>query len=542
MSSYPPYSPPPPPPPRPSGNRTTLIVIAVVLAVVVGLVGIGLVAAVVFRVTRDDSGTPAATRSSGAAESPAPDDPLPSTDPALATFYGQKLRWSDCDGNECSRLKVPLDYADPAGETISLAVLRVPATQRGKRIGQLVVNPGGPGASGVDYASGGAQTFGSQLARSYDIVGFDPRGVVNSTPLKCLTTEQTDEYISSDPDPDTAAEESTFARLNREFGQACLKRSGDLTAHISTVEAAKDIDILRAALGEDKLDYLGASYGTFLGSTYADLFPTHVGRMVLDGAVDPALSNEELTRVQAKGFQTALRAYLEDCVSQGDCPLGDSADAGAKRLREFLDELDAKPLPTGTDRELTEGLGVYGVILPLYVKDFWPALTDALRDAFRGDGAALLEISDQYNDRGANGYNNNSAQTLLAINCLDHGDATPLDQVQGKIAEFEQVSPTFGRFFAYGLSACSSWPVGQGNKTVAPRAAGAPPIVVIGTTRDPATPYEMAVSLASELESGRLITRDGDGHTGFRMGNSCVDDAVQAFLLRGTPPREDLRC
>ena len=515
--------------------------IAVVLVVVVGLVGAGLVGAVAFTVSkRSDSGSSSAAEP--APPPPAPSGSLPASPAGLERYYDQTLAWRSCGDNECTRLQVPLDYADPAGRSISIAVVRVPASDRANRIGQLVVNPGGPGGSGIDYAEGGRNTFGAALTRVYDIVGFDPRGVGKSTPVQCLGQKQTDAYVSSDPDPDTAAEVRAFETLNRAFGQACLQRSGELAAHVSTLEAAKDIDVLRAAIGEPKLDYLGASYGTYLGSTYADLFPTHVGRMVLDGALDPALSNEQLTFVQAKGFQTALDAYLADCVSRGSCPLGSSVEEGGQRLRQFLDQLDAKPLPTGTSRPLTEGLGVYGVILPLYFKAGWPILTQALNLAFRGDGSALLQLADQYNERSPDGFETNFVQAILAINCLDHPDSTPLTEVPAKAAELEKISPTFGRFFAFGLTACKDWPVGSKRPSTAPTAAGAPPIVVIGTTRDPATPYSMAVSLAEELESGTLITREGDGHTGFRVGNQCVDGAVTRYLLRGTPPRAGLTC
>ncbi len=243
--------------------------------------------------------------------------PSPPFPKELARFYEQDLDWRNCGANQCSRLEVPLDYSDPDGKVIELAVLRAPAKQRGKRVGQLVVNPGGPGGSGVDYAASGSFSFGEKLIRYFDIVGFDPRGVGKSTPLECAGTEQTDEFLSADPDPDNPDEVARLDRLTREFGEGCLSESGDLTRHISTVEAAKDMDILRAALGERQLDYLGASYGTFLGATYADLFPTHVRRMVLDGAIDPSLSNEQLSLGQAKGFETALRAYLEGLREAG---------------------------------------------------------------------------------------------------------------------------------------------------------------------------------------------------------------------------------
>lgn len=352
---------PPPYPPRQRRSTSTLtIVVAVVLIVVIVLSGAGLAGWAAWAHFHNSD-----TNSSGSGS--LPDPPAPSTTaqaaaypPALARFYDQELAWKRCGDNQCTRLTVPLDYAKPDGQTISLAVLRAPAERRGQRVGQLVVNPGGPGGSGVQYAASGSFTFGDKLTRYFDIVGFDPRGVGNSTPLKCGNTQQTDKFLSADPDPDNQAEVNRLDRLTREFGQRCLDESGELARHMSTVEAAKDMDILRAALGERLLDYFGASYGTFLGATYANLFPTHVRRMVLDGAVDPALSTEQLALGQAHGFEIALRAYLKDCVDQGGCVVGDTVDEGARRIHDLLLQLDAKPLPTSSGRQLTEGLGSSG--------------------------------------------------------------------------------------------------------------------------------------------------------------------------------------
>ena len=531
-------APPPPPTQRRAGTGT--IVIAVVLVMMLAITGAGLAgwaAWAYFRDGGDDGGG-----SRAAPPTPSSTAESQSNPAGLDDFYEQDLDWRNCGKNECTRLTVPLDYTDPDGKTITIAVLRVPASRRDERVGQLVVNPGGPGASGVEYASSGQTTFGNQLTRYFDIVGFDPRGVGKSTPLECAGTRQTDELLSADPDPETPAEVARLDRLMREFGEGCLANSGDLTRHVSTVEAAKDMDILREALGERQLDYLGASYGTLLGATYADLFPSHVRRMVLDGAIDPSLSYEQLTLGQARGFETALRAYLEDCVAAGDCPLGDSVDAATRRIEQLLEQIDAEPLPTDHDRELTEGLAVLGIVLPLYAEDYWPLLTIALRQALAGGGNQLLALSDLYSRRGKDGYNLNLIEALNAVNCLDHSDSIPIAEVPSLFADFTEASPTFGRVFAYTISTSSSWPVKSGNRTTALDAEGAPPIVVVGTTRDPATPYEQAVALAKQLESGVLVSRDGDGHTGFGQGNKCVDRAIEGFLVGGTVPENGLSC
>ena len=462
---------------------------------------------------------------------------------ALRRYYGQELAWSGCrDGQECAELEVPLDYERPRGETITLSVLRVAATEPDKRVGALVVNPGGPGISGVDYAAAAEAYFGTELLAAFDVVGFDPRGVAGSTPIECVDDAYLDELVGADPDPDTPAEVATGDRLLRRMGKGCLDRSGDLTRHVSTEEAARDIDVLRAALGQDTLAYFGASYGTFLGATYADLFPERVGRMVLDGAVDPSVGLVDMSLVQAEGFEVALRAYVEDCPARDDCPLGDDPDAGLARVQDLLERTDREPLPGDGQRELTEGRAVLGVWTPLYNEDFWPALDTALGAAFDGDGSVLLRFADAYVNRTADGYADNSTEAIYAINCLDRDEAVPSDEVEQYVPRFEEVSPTFGRVFAYGLTACGNWPVRSGKEPGPLAAEGAAPVLVVGTTRDPATPYQWAQSLAEQLESGVLLTRDGDGHTGYKAGNECVDRTVERYLVSGTVPESDVSC
>jgi pimeloyl-ACP methyl ester carboxylesterase len=521
----------------------------VLVGAVVGVLVFALAAAgfVGWRVVSGDD-DPVATPTADAStpsSTPSADDtePLPGTDPKLARFYGQKLDWKDCGRAECALLTVPLDYATPEGKTLDLAVLKVPAQDEGSRVGSLVVNPGGPGGSGVSYAAAGSLQFGTPLSRTFDIVGFDPRGVGQSDPLECLDTGQLDALLAFDPDPDDLAERNEMDRLINRFGQGCLDKSGDLARHMSTKEVVRDMDILRAALGERKLNYLGASYGTLIGGTYAELFPGRVGRFVLDGAIDPSLSNEQLTLAQARGFETALRAYVKDCVDEGDCFLGGSVEGGIQRIQGLLDRVERTPLPTGEDRELTEGLAMLGIWMPLYLKEYWGQLSTGLEQAIvEGEGSVLLGLADLYTSRGPGGFSDNSMEALYAVNCLDHNDYLPTEEVPAHFAQFVSVSPTFGRAFAFGLSTCSNWPIRSGEHTEALRAAGAPPIVVVGTTRDPATPLEWAQALANQLESGQLITRDGDGHTGFQRGNDCVDEAVESWLIKGVAPEPDLRC
>ena len=549
MSSTPPAPPiPTPPPENQPRKQPRKQPSAVLLGVLIGVLVFALAALVVVGVRvvsnaldSDNPGRSESETTPGATTTPK--EPLPTTDPRLAAYYDQKLSWRGCGDNDCATLSVPLDYAKPAGKKIGLAVLKVRAGDKSERVGSLVVNPGGPGGSGVLFASAGKYQFGNDLADHFDIVGFDPRGVGKSDPISCGGTSRLDEFLAMDPDPDDAAERDRMDSLTQGFGNACVADSGDLVKHISTQEAARDMDILRAALDEPKLDYFGFSYGTFLGATYAELFPKNVGRFVLDGALDPSLSTAELSLEQARGFETALRAYVKDCVDGGDCILGTTVDQGTRRVRQLLDELETEPLPTKDGRPLTEGLGMMGVWLPLYAKDYWGSLTKALTQAIEDDrGDDLLALADQYASRSEDGYDDNSMAALIAVNCLDHSDTISTDQVPSRFAQFEAASPTFGRAFAFSLSACSNWPVKSGERSVALHAKGAPPIVVIGTTRDPATPLVWAQALAKQLDSGQLITRDGDGHTGFRQGSECVDDAVEGWLVEGRVPKPDLKC
>ncbi|WP_372729292.1 alpha/beta hydrolase, partial [Nocardioides sp.] len=411
------------------------------------------------------------------------------------------------------------------------------------RIGSLVVNPGGPGAPGTSYAAQARDVFRRPLLERFDIVGFDPRGTGASSPVDCLGDAALDDYIATDPDPDTAAERRAFAGWVEAIGEGCVERSGKLADHVTTVEAARDIDILRAALGEDRLSYFGASYGTKLGATYADLFPDRAGRLVLDGAVDLSLGLRDLSLGQAAGFETALRAYVADCVdSEDDCFLGDSVEEGLERIRTFIDEVDAEPLPTDSDRELEVGNAFYGIVAPLYNADYWFILSQALRSGFSGDGSILIRLSDLYTSRGSKGYDDNSIEALYAINCLDDPSAIPPSEVAANLPAFEEASPTFGRVFAWGLTACAGVEARSTEPERTVTAAGAPPIVVVGTSRDPATPYAWAVSLAEQLESGVLVSRDGDGHTGYNSGNECVDEAIESYLIDGKVPQDGLSC
>ncbi|WP_340539175.1 alpha/beta hydrolase [Nocardioides sp. GXZ039] len=533
-------------------NKRLVWVVSILAVLVIGIGG-GLVAALVAGDDNesdppDDAGETDGSSSSAPppqeSSSAAPQGPTGIVPEGLEDYYAQALDWTDCGDNQCATLTVPLDYLEPDGETIDLALERVPAADSENRVGSLVVNPGGPGAPGTSMAENSSSYFPQDLLDRVDIVAFDPRGTGESAPVDCVSDAELDAFIAQDPTPDDAAEIAEFTDTGKEFFEGCVANSGDVAAHISTVEAARDMDVLRSALGEEQLSYLGFSYGTTLGSTYASLFPKSVGRFVLDGATDPLLDAKGDALSQAAGFQTALNAYIDDCLADGDCFLGADADEARATVSGLLDSIEENPLPTDQDgRDLQAGNAFYGVAYPLYSKEAWSFLDQALQEGLDGDGSTLLLLSDLYGSRNPDGsYSDNSLEAFPSINCLDDPTALPADEVPALYPEFEKASPTFGRFFAWGLSGCLGVAVKASEPAPKIEAPGAAPILVVGTTRDPATPYEEAVALAEQLDSGVLLTRDGDGHTGYNQGNECIDDAVEGYLLDGEVPADGTTC
>lgn len=478
---------------------------------------------------------------------------LPSSTPStLSRYYGQKLNWHTCGapGFQCATMKAPLDYAKPASGDIRLAVARKEATGPGKHLGSLLVNPGGPGGSAVAYLQQYAGVgYPAEVRARYDMVALDPRGVARSEPVECLTGRQMDTFTQTDTTPDDKKETGQLVDAYKKFAEGCGRRSPDLLRHVSTVEAARDMDILRAVLGDQKLTYVGASYGTLLGATYAGLFPDRVGRLVLDGAMDPQLAARKLNEDQTAGFETAFKSFAKDCVRQSDCPLGGagtSPEQVGKNLKAFFQRLDKAPIPAGDadGRKLGEAFATTGVIAAMYDESAWPQLREALTSAMKEkDGAGLLALSDSYYERDADGKYANLMFANAAVNCLDlpAAFATP-DQVEKALPAFEKASPVFGEGLAWASLNCAYWPVKPTGEPRRIQAKGAAPILVVGTTRDPATPYPWAQSLASQLSSGTLLTYVGDGHTAYGRGSTCIDSTIDRYLLQGTPPPKGKRC
>jgi len=475
-----------------------------------------------------------------------------STPAALSSYYGQKLSWRTCGvpDFQCATMKAPLDYAEPAAGDIRLAVARKKATGPGKALGSLMVNPGGPGGSAVGYLQQYAGIgYPAAVRARYDMVAMDPRGVARSEPVECLDGRDMDTFTQTDITPDDQRETTELVDEYKKFAEGCGAHSAKLLRHVSTVEAARDMDILRAVLGDRKLTYLGASYGTFLGATYAGLFPDRVGRVVLDGAMDPFLPARRMNLDQTAGFETAFQSFAKDCVRQTDCPLGDKGTKPAKvgeNLKAFFRKLDAHPIPTGDadGRKLGEALATTGVIAAMYDESAWPQLREALTSAMKEkDGAGLLVLSDSYYERDADGRYSNLMFANAAVNCLDLPAAfSSTDEVKDALPAFEEASPVFGDGLAWASLSCAYWPVKATGEPHRIEAKGAAPIVVVGTTRDPATPYRWAQSLSDQLSSARLLTYVGDGHTAYGRGSTCIDSTIDTYLLRGTPPTQGKRC
>ncbi|WP_245765423.1 alpha/beta hydrolase [Nonomuraea jiangxiensis] len=460
--------------------------------------------------------------------------------PAPAAKSTGNVAWSPCTdligpdgkpltpgpGVECGRIKVPLDHAKPGGEQIDLALIRVKAT--GDRLGSLVFNFGGPGGSGVDTMALAAQTFAS-LGKRYDLVSFDPRGVDRSSGVKC--GGELDKLLA-------AGTEADGDRLSKEFAQACERDSGKILPYVGTVQAAKDLDLLRAALGDERLNYFGLSYGTHLGSVYATQFPKKVGRFVLDAALDPTVTFEERAVTQAEGFAQAFEAFAADCVAKS-CELGGDPAAVRRTVETLLNGLKTKPIKVG-DRELTYGLAQLAVITPLYAKATWPVLEQAAAAAVKGEGTALLGLADLYTGRRPDGTYSTMMTSLQAINCADNAE-------RPTVAETARLSDRIRKIFPIlavegSGTACAHWPVPGDDAAKRVDATGSAPIVVIGGKGDPATPYEWAPELVAQLKTGVLVTYEGEGHGAYLSGNACVMSTVDAYLLNGKVPAAGTTC
>jgi pimeloyl-ACP methyl ester carboxylesterase len=479
------------------------------------------------------------TASSPAAPLSASATATPSTE-ALAQYYNQQLSWHGCgDSFSCASLLVPIDYTKPAGATLRVAVIRERAS--GSHRGSLIVNPGGPGASGVDFLRQAAFAFDS-LNTHLDIVSFDPRGVGASRPIRCVSSAVLDRYFDTDPEPTTPSARAQLIAISKRLADGCWQRNGTYLSHVATIDAARDMDVLRAALGDKKLTYYGASYGTYLGAKYAELFPTRIRAMVLDGAVNPASNAVESDIGQSKGFETNLDDFLSWCVRQGSCPLGSTRSAAQQGLDKLEAKVRAHPENVGS-RRLGPGEFFVGLASGFYATSEWPGLRSALSAAQRGSGGALLTFADELTERRHNGSYTNLMESNMAINCVDRESPTSIAGFDAAANRARAASAHFGIDILYSSLPCAYWHMPPVERAHPVSATGAPPILVVGTTHDPATPYVDAQALAAELgPAGRLVTLAGDGHTAYLRGDACIERLLNPYLADARVPHGSLRC
>lgn len=479
-----------------------------------------------------------------------PEPILPSAPEAtLEGFQSQQPVWQACGERlECADVYAPLDWSDLAGERITLHLVKHVA-KSGEPQGTLFVNPGGPGASGADYVWNGAE-YAAQPAvlDDYDLIGWDPRGVGDSSAVACLDAAGLDDYLfglgdEADADLEIGSDAWIDAAYTESeaFGLACAENTGALLGHVDTASTVQDLDMLRAIAGDPQLNYLGYSYGTYIGARYADAYPEKVGRMVLDGAMDPTTTEYEVVKEQTLGFEQALEAYLADCLKRSDCPFTGPVSRGMQQIGAQLDKVDEAPLHGTDGRWLSSGTMLTAIITPLYSQGNWGYLDDLFTSVNEGDADVGLMLADFYYSRENGRYLDNSTEAFMAINCLDYPSGMDRELMREQAAELAELAPTIGRFQGYGDIGCAAWPVTGVESRDGVTAAGAGPILVVGTTGDPATPYRWAESLAGQLESGVLVTYNGEGHTAYG-DNDCINRVVDAYFVQGEVPSRDPQC
>ena len=468
---------------------------------------------------------------------------------------GTPVQWTECGskssndvgipaGAECGLLSVPVDYAKPDGDVAQLAMVKFKAT--GDKIGSLIINPGGPGESGVQAAASIVGTLPDSVRQHFDLVGFDPRGVGLSTPAVWCNSDADNDRLRADPQVDySPAGVAHIESETKDFVQRCVDKMGkEFLANVGTASVVKDLDAMRATLGDKKLTYLGYSYGTRIGSLYAEAYPQNVRAMILDGAVDPNADPVEADIRQAAAFQTAFNDYAADCAKQSDCPLGTDPTKAVEVYHSLVDPLVQKPAPTHDPRNLGYSDALVGTILPLYSPNLWRHLTQALTELKNGRGDTMLQLADLYMGRDKDGHYNNSTDVRVAVNCVDEPPVTDRAKVVDEDRRVRLAAPfmSYGDFTGYApLSTCAMWPVPPTSEPHQISVKGLPPILVVSTTNDPATPYQAGVDLAKQL-GGSLLTFEGTQHTVVFQGNACVDDIAAKYLVDVTVPPPGARC
>ncbi len=460
---------------------------------------------------------------------------------AATGFDPAPVEWGEFnDAVDVATIDVPVDYAKPNGPRFELFVARFNALDPQQRIGSLLVNPGGPGFGGSDLALYAAQIYDRSLLERFDIIGWDPRGTGQSTPpIDCI--DDYDPYFTEiDSTPESDAEHDVLVETAKDFARQCLGKNHDIIQHVGTNDSARDMDTIRRALGEDQISYFGFSYGSELGAAWATLFPATVRAAVLDGASDPEADALESELQQLAGFEASLATFLARCSDDSDCAFHNGGDAEGA-FDALMTELDRRPVDSAPDRPpVNRDVALTAVAQAMYSETFWPALAESLADAQSGDGRGLLALNDSYYQRAPDGSYGNELEAFQAISCADIAERTSVEETDAESAQLTAVAPRLVPQGSAGGYWCTFFPT-----SISPRVGitgvGAGPIVVIGTTGDPATPFESTVRMADVLEDGRLVTVDADQHTGYGV-NQCVIDVVNDYLIDLKPPADGTEC
>jgi pimeloyl-ACP methyl ester carboxylesterase len=485
--------------------------------------------------------------------------PAPSGSPSPSPSATESIHFSDCSSAfdlanagisasrmsrltvDCGRLNVPANYDDPSAGTISIGVVRVHYTEQTNRIGSLIVNPGGPGASGIFLAIGLAGSLADTVLQHFDLIGFDPRGVGISDPISCISDAQKDQLDALNPDVLTPAGFTQAKQIGTEVAQSCTARYGPELADFNTVETARDMDQIRAAVGDAKINYLGFSYGTSLGSVYATLFPQNIRVAVLDGAVDPVTDPLTTFGNQLNGFEKAFDQFAADCLTRAACKvLGNPRQV----VYQLVAKSNVTPIPSsapGETRTATSAIVLTGVLSALYDQTEWAPLGDALIAAQHGDSKGLFALADEYNERDSSGHFTNIQEANTTISCNDQAPGPTDAVIKSTAQKWSKQYPMFGLWSASSLFSCQSW---QPVRHVLPKitAAGSAPILVVGTVHDPATPYAAAGVLAKTLGTGVLLSWNGQGHTAYDGKSTCIDSKVNDYLVNQTLPAAGTIC
>jgi pimeloyl-ACP methyl ester carboxylesterase len=468
----------------------------------------------------------------------------PSTPETSAADAGSlpagEIDWQEVDDLlDTGTLEVPIDYDDPSGDTFSLFLVRHRAADPDRRIGTLLVNPGGPGFGGTSLAAQAPFIYDEELLDRFDIVGWDPRGTGYTKPaIDCI--DDYDEYFAgTDITPDDDAERQELVDVAQDFEERCVTENADILQHVGTNDSARDMDAIRRALGEDEISYFGFSYGSELGATWATLFPDTVRAAVLDGAADPTVGLLEGGLQQAKGFEDAMASFLADCSSDDECAFHNDGDAEGA-FDELMLALDDEPVPSEPGRpDITRGVAIQAASAALYDQSTWTQLAEALAAAQDGEGEGLLELWDSYFNRDPDGTWPNMLEAFQTISCMDETERLTVADDDAAAPQFREVAPrmspgTTGSYF------CTFYPPPESPR-VAITGAGAGPIVVVGTTGDPATPLSSTRVMADTLEDGRLVVVTADQHTGYGVGD-CGDDVIHRYLVDLDVPAEETDC